>query len=83
MLDNNFNAGIDIFEYKVPVSTSGTYHITANLIYQPLAFGHLEYLFKDTDVKEVDEFKTIYDSTTRLSETISTAVTQHNFQPGE
>jgi len=83
LLDNNFNAGIDIFEYKVPVSTSGTYNISANLIYQPLAFGHLEYLFKDTDVKEVDEFKTIYDSTTRLSETISTAVTQHNFQPGE
>ena len=80
LLDNNFNAGLDIFEYKVPVSISGTYNISVNLIYQPLAFGHLEYLFKDTDVREVDEFKTIYDSTTLLSETISSAVTQHNFQ---
>jgi len=81
LLDDNFNAGIDIFEYKVPVSKSGTYNISANLIYQPLAFGHLEYLFKDTDLSEVDQFKTIYDSTTLLSETISSAVTQHNFQP--
>ncbi len=80
LLDNNFNAGLDIFEYKVPVSISGTYNISVSLIYQPLAFGHLEYLFKDTDVQEVDEFKTIYDSTTLLSETISSAVTQHNFQ---
>ena len=78
-LDNNFNAGIDIFEYKVPVSVSGTYNISANLVYQPLAFGHLEYLFRDTDLSEVDQFKTIYDSTTLLSETISSAVTQHDF----
>jgi len=80
LLDNNFNTGLDIFEYKVPVSRSGTYNISANLIYQPLAYGHLEFLFKDTDVKEVDDFKTIYDSTELLWETISTAVAQHNFQ---
>jgi len=49
------------------------------LIYQPLAYGHLEYLFKDTDIPEVDEFKTIYDSTSLLSETISSDVKQHNF----
>ncbi len=79
LLDNNFNAGLDIFEYKIPVATPGQYFIFADLIYQPLAYGHLEYLFRDTDVPEVDEFKTIYDSTTLLSETISSAVTEHNF----
>ncbi len=79
LLDDNFNAGLDIFEYKVPVPASGKYFIYADLIYQPLAYGHLEYLFKDTDLPEVDEFKTIYDSTTLLSETISSAVTEHNF----
>ena len=79
LLDSNFNAGIDIFEYKIPVSAGGKYFILADLVYQPLAYGHLEYLFKDTDVPAVDEFKTIYDSTTLLSETISSAVAEHNF----
>ncbi len=79
LLDNNFNAGLDIFEYKVPVTESGTYFIYADLVYQPLAYGHLEYLFKDTDVPEVDQFKTIYDATTLRSETISSAVRQHTF----
>jgi len=78
-LDENFNAGLDIFEYKVPVSGNGNYRIFAELIYQPLAYGHLEYLFKDTDIPEVDEFKTIYDSTELLYETISSASKQHNF----
>ena len=79
LLDDNFNAGLDIFEFKVPVSVNGNYRILAELIYQPLAYGHLEYLFKDTDIPEVDEFKTIYDSTSLLSETISSDVRQHNF----
>lgn len=79
LLDENFNAGQDTFEYRIPVSTQGRYFIFAELIYQPLAFGHLEYLFQDTDLPEVDEFKTIYDSTTLLSETISSAVAEHNF----
>lgn len=79
LLDNNFNAGLDIFEYKVPVTKNGKYFIYADLVYQPLAYGHLEYLFRDTDIPEVDEFKTIYDSTTLLSETISSAVTEHKF----
>lgn len=79
LLDGNFNSGLDIFEYQVPVSGSGKYFIFADLVYQPLAYGHLEYLFRDTDIPEVDEFKTIYDSTTLLSETISSAVSEHNF----
>ena len=36
-LDDNFNAGLDSFEYRVPVSQSGTYQIIATLVYQPLA----------------------------------------------
>jgi len=79
LLDGNFNSGLDTFEYQIPVSGSGKYFIFADLVYQPLAYGHLEYLFRDTDIPEVDEFKTIYDSTTLLSETISSAVSEHNF----
>ncbi len=77
LLDPNFNNGWDLFEYKVPVTKGGTYQIYADLIYQPLAYGHLEFLFKDTDVPEVDQFKTIYDSTSLLSETISSSVRTH------
>ena len=79
LLDDNFNAGLDIFEYRVPVTKSGTYNILVDLVYQPLAYGHLEYLFKDTDLPEVDEFKTIYDATELRSEVISSAIKQHTF----
>ena len=77
-LDSDFNAGLDLFEYRVPVPENGTYFIYADLVYQPLAYGHLEFLFKDTDIPEVDEFKTIYDATTLRSEIISSVVHQHN-----
>lgn len=75
--DDNFNAGLDLFEYRIPVPASGTYNIFAELVYQPLAYGHLEYLFKDTDLPEVDQFKTIYDATTRKTETISSVISSH------
>ncbi|OED39640.1 hypothetical protein AB833_14685 [Chromatiales bacterium (ex Bugula neritina AB1)] len=75
--DDNFNAGSDLFEYRIPVNAEGNYYIVADLIYQPLAFGHLESLFQHTEVPEVDEFKTIYDATKLRSEIISSAISQH------
>jgi len=75
--DGNFDNGTDLFEYRIPVTRGGTYQIVANLIYQPFAYGHLEYLFRDTIVPEVDHFKTIYDNTELRTETISTAISQH------
>ena len=75
--DDNFDNGVDLFEYRIPVTGGGTYQVIANLIYQPLAYGHLEYLFRDTIVPEVDQFKTIYDNTELKTETISTAIGQH------
>ena len=74
--DSNFNAGIDLFEYIVDLP-AGDYYILAELVYQPLAFGHLEYLFKDTDLPEVDQFKTIYDATSLKSEIISSTIVTH------
>jgi len=75
--DANFDNGSDLFEYRIPVTRSGTYNIIADLVYQPMAFGHLEFLFTDTDVPEVDQFKTIYDNTELKTEIISSAVEQH------
>ena len=76
--DDNFNAGIDLFEYQIDLPASGQYFILADLVYQPLAYGHLEYLFRDTDLPEVDQFKTIYDQTELRSEVISTAIATHS-----
>ena len=75
--DSNFNSGIDLFEYEIDLPAAGDYFILADLVYQPLAYGHLEYLFRDTDLPEVDQFKTIYDQTELLSEVISTAIATH------
>lgn len=76
--DDNFNAGFDMFEYQIDLPASGEYFILADLVYQPLAYGHLEYLFRDTDLPEVDQFKTIYDQTELRSEVISTAIASHS-----
>ncbi len=76
--DENFNAGLDFFEYKVATPESGNYFIVAELVYQPLAYGHLEYLFRDTDLPEVDQFKTIYDATELKSEIISSDLATHS-----
>lgn len=75
--DNNFNAGLDFFEFKITLPESGNYFIIAELVYQPLAYGHLEYLFRDTDLPEVDQFKTIYDQTDLKSEIISSDLATH------
>lgn len=76
--DTNFQAAGDTLHFDVPVPAAGIYNVLAELKYQPLAFGHLQDLFKSVKVKEVDEFKTMFDATTHKTETISSdiAVTQ-------
>ena len=75
--DANFNAGQDFFEYEVPVSGSGNYNFLVELVYQPLAYGHLQYLFRDLDLPEVDAFKTIYDATELRAEVIASTLVTH------
>ena len=76
--DEDFNNGQDFFNYEIPVSGAGNYNFLVELVYQPLAFGHLQYLFRDTDLAEVDQFKTIYDATELRAEVISSAIAIHN-----
>jgi hypothetical protein len=76
--DTDFNSGQDFFEYRIPVTTGGNYNFLVELVYQPLAFGHLEFLFRDTDLVEVDQFKTIYDATELRAEVISSAIATHD-----
>jgi len=76
--DANFAHGADVVHYVIDVPASGTYTVAAELRYQPLAYGHLQDLFKSVALKEVDEFKTMFDATTMKTETISSDVTVVN-----
>ncbi len=69
--DGNFDAGGDIVSYQITVPEPGTYNVFVELVYQPLAFGHLKDLFRSVKVKAVDEFKTIFDNSPKKSEIIA------------
>ncbi|MGF1545813.1 MAG: PQQ-dependent sugar dehydrogenase [Thiotrichales bacterium] len=60
--DADFDDGSDTIRYRVAVGNRENLTVTARLIYQPLAFGHLQDLFKDQDVNEVARFKVMFDA---------------------
>lgn len=68
--DSNFQAGGDEITYRVSLPATGTYTIVAELIYQPLAFGHIQDLFEDVDLPAVDQFKTLFDASELKAEVI-------------
>ena len=74
--DDDFNDGRDVVSYQVTrPAESGTYTVIAELRYQPLSYGHLQTLWTQSDrVDAVDMFRTIYDQTSLLDESIDTAV---------
>ncbi len=76
--DTNFQAATDTLTFDVPVPAAAKYNVLAELKYQPLAFGHLQDLFKSVKIKEVDEFKTMFDATTHKTETIASDVAVAN-----
>ena len=69
--DSNFDAGGDQVSYRVTVPVSGSYTVLAELIYQPLAYGHLQDLFSSDHLLEVNQFKTLFNATTLKAETIA------------
>lgn len=69
--DGNFTSGVDTVNYTISVPADGDYNVLVELKYQPLAFGHLQDLFKSVAIKEVDEFKTMFDATSVKTETIA------------
>ncbi len=70
--DNNFDNGGDNVIYKIPIEdATDSYNVFVELNYQPLAYGHIQDLFKSIKVKEVDEFKTMFDGTSLKTETIA------------
>lgn len=69
--DSDFDAGGDRIMYRVPIPAAGSYTVRAELIYQPLAYGHLQDLFSSIHLPEVDQFKTMFDAAPLKAETIA------------
>jgi hypothetical protein len=73
MADNDFNNGSDTVTYKVDIDGTGPFNVLVELRYQPIAYGHLADLFKESDkIDQVDMFRTMYDSMTLRDEIIAT-----------
>lgn len=72
-VDADFDAGGDEIIYQVQVPASESYTVYAELVYQPLAFGHIQDLFDSVHLASVDQFKTMFEATTLKSEVIATA----------
>jgi len=70
--DSNFDAEGDQVTYLVTVPGGGSYTVFAELVYQPLAFGHLQDLFRSDHLPEVDQFKTLFNAALLKAETIAT-----------
>lgn len=75
--DPDFDAGGDTVTYRIALPRSSAYSVRAELRYQPLAYGHLQELFLESDrLDSVDAFRTIYDTIWqeggRLDEVIAT-----------
>ena len=74
--DDDFIAGEDRITYQVAVGGGNYYNVTAELIYQPLAHGFVADLYNNLDVKEVAQFKVMYDRESLKSELIASAAIQ-------
>ncbi len=69
--DTDFDAGGDEVEYRVAVSGVGQLQVSATLVYQPLAFGHLQDLFQNAFLPNVSYFKGLFESASLKAETIA------------
>lgn len=75
--DANFNLGEDIISYQVNVGNQANVVVSADLIYQAIAFGHVADMFKDAEqVPEVAAFKRYFESANIRSELITTLSTE-------
>lgn len=76
MNDGNFDAGGDEIEYRVAVGSAAELSVSATLVYQPLAYGHLQDLFQSAHLPTVSYFKGLFESASLKAETIAADVAQ-------
>ncbi|MBF0266182.1 MAG: hypothetical protein HQL46_13030 [Gammaproteobacteria bacterium] len=73
--DDNFIGGSDEVTYKLSALTDTSYSVQVRLLYQPLSYSFAQDLFEDTS-DEVQQFKSMYESSTHKTQIIS----EMNFQ---
>ena len=69
--DVNFDAMGDEIVYRVPVASNGDLTVSASLVYQPLAYGHLQDLFAADNLDDVAYFKGLFDAATLKAELLA------------
>ena len=73
--DDNFNQGSDEITYRFPVAVSGELTVSVSLNYQTIAYGFLQDLYQDSQLVQVQTFKTMYDAQSLKHEQIASAQT--------
>ena len=73
--DVDFNQGSDEITYSIPVAVAGELNVSVSLNYQTIAFGYLQDLYRDSQLEQVQTFKTMYDAQSLKHEQITSAQT--------
>lgn len=73
--DADFNLGSDEVIYRIPVSATGELDISVSLNYQTISYGFLQDLYQDSQLEQVQTFKTMYDAQSLKHEQIVNAHT--------
>lgn len=69
--DPNFDMGVDVVNYRIPLST-GSVNVLVELLYQPISFGHARHLFSfSSKVPQVNEFRSMFQNVELKTETIA------------
>ena len=71
--DADFDNGADTITYRVDTGGKSDLVITAELLYQPLSFGHLQDLFTDADLPEVSAFRAMFRRSPNKTELLASA----------
>jgi len=80
MADVNFDAGGDEVVYEVAVPEGSALNVKASLVYQPLAYGHLQDLFSSAEVASVRYFQILFEAADLKSEVIASDAAQTGVQ---
>lgn len=73
--DDDFNQGSDEITYRVPIAVSGELTVSVSLNYQTIGYGFLQDLYKDSQLEQVQTFKTMYDAQSLKHELITSTRT--------
>jgi len=73
--DADFNLGSDEVVYRIPVAVSGDLDVSVSLNFQTIMHGYLQDLYRDDQLQQVQDFRTMYEAQSLKHETIANAQT--------